>query len=53
LPRRCRQDTADQVISREQVRNKLLPAHPNGTATRSTSFANAVGKPLRRTPIPL
>jgi predicted ester cyclase len=26
LPRRCRQDTADQVISTEQVRNKLLPA---------------------------
>jgi hypothetical protein len=32
LPRRCRQDTAEQVISRDPVRNKLLPAHPNGAA---------------------
>lgn len=44
LPRRRRQDTADQVISREEVRNKLLPAAPD---RYRAIIATAAGTGLR------
>ena len=44
LPKRRRQDTADQVISRAELRNKLLPAAP---AQYQAIIATAAGAGLR------
>jgi integrase len=44
LPKRRQQDTADQVISRDEVRNKLLPAAP---AQYQAIIATAAGAGLR------
>ncbi|MGH3925809.1 MAG: tyrosine-type recombinase/integrase, partial [Pseudonocardiaceae bacterium] len=44
LPRRRRQDTADQVISRDELRSKLLPAAPD---RYRAIIATAAGAGLR------
>ncbi|MGH3787489.1 MAG: hypothetical protein ACRDRG_13280 [Pseudonocardiaceae bacterium] len=44
LPRRRRQDTADQVISRDELRSKLLPAVPD---RYQAIIATAAGAGLR------
>lgn len=44
LPRRRRQDTADQIISREELRNTLLPAAPE---RYRAIIATAAGAGLR------
>lgn len=49
LPRRRRQDTADQVIRRDQVRKAAACGTRTVPPSEARTFANAVGKPLWRT----